>query len=167
MVVKCKNGHWYDGKVYSKCPHCEGNSQPIGNIAVDGAADEDDRTISFGFFGMAETEPVTGWLVCTAGSGRGRDFRLHSGRNFVGRGTDMDVVLEDDNTVSKEKHCSVTYEPKGNAFYLASEGGNTVLLNGEAITHAMMLKRGDKIQLGETELTFVPFCEEGRKWAED
>ena len=43
-------------------------------------------------------DPVVGWLVCTKGSHRGEDYRLRSGRNFIGRGADMDVCLKGETT---------------------------------------------------------------------
>ena len=30
-------------------------------------------------------DPVVGWLVCIAGPDKGRDYRIHSERNFLGR----------------------------------------------------------------------------------
>ena len=129
---------------------------------------EEDRTISFGFFGMdSEQPPVTGWLVCIQGAQRGSDFRLHSGKNFLGRSPSMDIVLADDKTVSRDKHCSVVYDPKGNHFYLAPEKGNIVLRNGNMVERAEILQERDTLQLVETILQFIPFCQEDITWEEE
>lgn len=128
---------------------------------------EGDKTISFGFFGMGDERPVTGWLVCIKGEDRGKDYRLHSGKNFVGRSSVMDVILMNDRTISREKHCSVIYDPIGKTFFLAPEAGNISYLNGVIIEDATELVSGDEIQLGETTLVFVPFCQEGRTWGEE
>lgn len=129
---------------------------------------EEDRTISFGFLGMdSEQPPVTGWLVCIQGAQRGSDFRLHSGKNFLGRSPSMDIVLADDKTVSRDKHCSVVYDPKGNYFYLAPEKGNIVLRNGNMVERAEILQERDTLQLGETILQFIPFCQEDITWEEE
>lgn len=128
--------------------------------------DEDDKTISFGFFGITGIQPITGWLVCLTGTERGTDYRLHSGKNFIGRSTSMDVVLIDDKTISRDRHGSVVYDPKGNLFYLTPEGGNTVYLNGEVIDTAKRINADDVIQIGETKLVFIPYCKEERKWEE-
>lgn len=129
---------------------------------------EEDRTISFGFFGMdSEQPPVTGWLVCIQGAQRGSDFRLHSGKNFLGRSPSMDIVLADDKTVSRDKHCSVVYDPKGNQFYLTPEKGNIVLRNGNMVEKAEILQERDTLQLGETILQFIPFCQEDITWEEE
>ncbi len=132
-----------------------------------GTGEDDDKTVSFGFWGMTGVSPVTGWLVCQNGGERGKDYRLHSGRNFVGRGNSMDVCLIDDKSISRDKHCSVSYDPKGNAFYLSAEGGNTVYLNGILVEEAKRLTDGDEIAIGETSLIFVEYCKEGRTWDTD
>lgn len=109
---------------------------------------------------------MTGWLVCQTGEERGKDYRLHAGKNFIGRSNTMDVVLIDDKTIARNKHASVTYDPKGNTFYVTPEGGNTVYVAGELAGEAVKLSAGDVITIGKTELVFIPYCEEERKWQE-
>lgn len=128
---------------------------------------EDDKTISLGVFGVTGIQPVTGWLVCLAGEAKGRDYRLHSGRNFIGRSASMDVALIDDKTIARDKHCSLVYDPRGNDFYLLPEGGNIVSLNDKIVEDAVKLKSDDIIILGGTKLIFVPYCKEGRLWEEN
>lgn len=131
------------------------------------AKSDDDKTISFGFFGMNAVQPVTGWLVCMTGDERGKDYRLHMGKNFVGRSPSMDVVLVDDKKISREKHCSVIYEPKRNIFYVSAEGGNLVYLNNELLETSKELHEDDRITIGDTTLTFIPFSRGERKWEEE
>ena len=112
MVVKCKNGHWYDPNMHRTCPHCKRASEQLrltlddveeddktvsiadvdvslgeqlealdilhstetnGNqvqAEIKSEQQEEDRTISFGFFGMdSEQPPVTGWFVFRAPRG--------------------------------------------------------------------------------------------------
>ncbi|MBR1693168.1 MAG: FHA domain-containing protein [Lachnospiraceae bacterium] len=203
MVLKCKNGHWYDTTVHKTCPHCKRDSEKlsiridddieeddrtisiaevdislgeelgaiigesinnmVGGVSGDASLD-DDKTISFGFFGIMETQSVTGWLVCMTGSEKGKDFRLHSGKNFVGRSTSMDVILIDDKTISRDKHCSVVYDPKGNNYYASAENGNIMYVNGRLTDSPTAIQEGDIISIGETKLLFIPFCKEGRSW---
>lgn len=140
-----------------------------GNVPVHGTVDiksDDDKTISFGFFGMTAVQPVVGWLVCMTGSERGRDYRLHIGKNFVGRSPSMDVVLADDKKISREKHCSVIYDSKGDSFYVSAEGGNLVYLNDELLESIEKLQEDDKITIGDTSLVFIPFCRGKRRWEE-
>lgn len=145
----------------------------IGNASIapiPGTPDvksDDDKTISFGFFGMTAVQPVTGWLVCMTGSERGKDYRLHIGKNFVGRSPSMDVVLVDDKKISREKHCSVIYDPKGDSFYISAEGGNLVYLNDELLASIEKLEEDDEITIGDTSLVFIPFCRGKRRWEEE
>lgn len=142
-----------------------GNS--LNNIpsSFEEASDTDaDKTISFGFFGVTAIQPITGWLICMNGTEKGKDYRLHTGKNFVGRSTSMDVMLVDDKTISREKHCSIIYEPKENIFYISAEGGNLTYLNEKLIDAPMKLKEDDIVTIGNTQLLFIPFCKEGRIW---
>lgn len=129
--------------------------------------EDGDKTVSFGFFGITKKAPVTGWLVCMNGGEKGCDYRLHAGKNFIGRSQGMDVMLTDDKSIARDKHCSVLYDPKGNEFYVTSENANTVYLNGELLTEAHKLKQGDEIKVGETKLKFIPFCREDMTWEKE
>lgn len=139
-----------------------------GNNLRNGTEEEDDdKTLAFGFFGITGNAPVAGWLVCMNGEARGNDYRLHAGRNFIGRSTRMDVVLAEDRTIAREKHGSVTYDPKGNSFYVTGEGGNLMYLNGKLLDTSQKLQEGDIVTVGETTLMFIPFCKEERTWEEE
>ena len=110
---------------------------------------------------------MTGWLVCIKGEERGQDYRLHVGKNFIGRSPSMDVILTDDKKISREKHCAVIYEPKRNLFYLSAEGGNLVYLNDTLAESSRQLNEGDRITVGDTTFIFIPFCRGERKWEEE
>lgn len=146
-----------------------GNILNTSAVQINGGLsnEDDDKTIAFGFFGVTETSPVTGWLICMNGTERGRDYRLHAGKNFIGRSTSMDVLLAEDKTIARDKHCSVIYDPKGNEFYISGEGGNMVYLNGQMLDSSTPLKEGDQITVGKTDLMFIPFCREDRTWEKE
>lgn len=142
---------------------------PSGNFTYTNApvADiDEDKTVSFGFMGDSDIQPVTGWLVCMNGANNGRDYRLHTGRNFIGRSSSADIFLGEDLTVANDKHCSITYDPKVNKFFVAPEDGKRLKRNEEEIDKPSELEEGDLLTIGETELVFVPFCKEDRKWEE-
>ena len=105
-----------------------------------------------------------GWLVCTEGKGKGRDYRLHTGYNRIGRGYHMDVSLPEDISVTRDNHCSVVYEPKANIFYLVPSKGNIVYHNGKFVMNTIVLETDDEIQIGNNTLVFVAFCRGERKW---
>lgn len=133
-----------------------GETIPIGIF-------DDQKTV---FAGTEENKsPVVGWLVCTAGTHIGEDFRLTAGNNTIGRSGTMDVCLSGENTVSRGKHAVVVYEPEENIF-LTTPGDVKELsyLNGRVVLAPQVLKRGDRIRLGEVELMFIPCCGEDFTW---
>ena len=109
--------------------------------------------------------PVVGWLVCVEGINKGTDYRLHQGRNFIGRAVEMDVCIENDNTVSRSSHAIVVYDPRSNV-YLAQPGDAKELfyLNDQLVLNAVQLKAGDKLSIGNTKLMFVPLCGDHFHW---
>lgn len=110
-------------------------------------------------------DPVVGWLVCIAGPDKGRDFRIHTERNFIGRAPNMDVVIASDASVSRENHAVVSYNPKRHTFALApGEARGLTYLNGDELLGAAALTPYDQIEIGSTTLVFVPFCGERFTW---
>lgn len=113
-------------------------------------------------------QPVTGWLVCVDGEHFGEDFKIRMGRNFIGRGKDMDIVLDNDAHVSRSKHAIIVYEPKSNLFIVqAGESKELSYLNDEVILSPKELKPYDVITLGSSKLMFVPFCSDNFTWKAD
>lgn len=147
-------------------------SQPVvsqpANVTVPIVSD-DDRTLPVTadmLDGMAEKPaPVVGWLVCTDGVNKGADYRLHQGRNFIGRSPEMDVCILGDNTVSRSSHAIVVYDPRSNV-YLAQPGSSKELfyVNDKLVLNPVELKTMDLLSIGDTKLMFVPLCGEQFHW---
>ena len=132
--------------------------------AVNAPVANEEKTV--GFFSKAiGLEPVVGWLVCTVGEHFGEDFKLKSGRNYIGRAASMDVAITKDGTVSRERHAAIVYEPRGNLF-IVQPGDSKELsyLNGEVVLSPLELKKGGRLSVGQTELMFVPCCDKDFKW---
>jgi hypothetical protein len=138
-MTRCPEGHFYDPTKHNSCPWCalpadvEGGekTRPAGPpplppppplatphmaappppppppLPKPGATRRAGAEIS-----GAKNDPVVGWLVCLAGPDRGRDFRLHSEKNFIGRSPLMDVCVAGDETVSRDKHATVISIPR-------------------------------------------------------
>lgn len=124
---------------------------------------DNDETVSLEMLKDTRIAPVVGWLVCTAGNDKGRDFRLHAGNNFVGRSRDRDVCL-DDQSVSR-KHFSVSYDRRKNRYFIAmGEGREIVYVNDEPIAGVTPLKKGDLIEVANTKLAFIPLEKEYVQW---
>lgn len=193
-ITRCSNGHYYDDAKFPSCPHCSlfgANSCPD---ATQGAAfrapsfGDDEKTVfkeralvagdekterfaggdeekTIGFMrSVLHADPVVGWLVCVDGAEKGRDYRLHAGRNFIGRTWKMDVNIVDDRSVSRENHASVVYEPNEAAFLIMNGDSVKTYLNGVPVTSPMPLAAGDKIGLGDSLYDFVPYCGRDRRW---
>ena len=126
--------------------------------------EDDERTVSF-YKRTIGLEPVTGWLVCVRGEHFGEDFRLKTGRNFIGRSTGMDVAIIKDSAVSREKHAAVVYEPKGNSFLIMpGDSKELCYLNDSVVLTPAELKSNDVLTLGNTDLMFIPCCSQGFIW---
>lgn len=117
-------------------------------------------------FGAAEAiQPVVGWLVCIKGEEFGKSYTLRNGKNFIGRGADMDVVISGDPSISRSRHACLIYEPHARVFY-AQPGDSHELfyLNDRVVLNNEVLKSHDVLLLGNTELLFVPLCGKEFGW---
>ena len=113
---------------------------------------------------VAQAHPVTGWLVVVDGPGKGSAVQLGFGHNTIGRGPAMRVRLDfGDRKISRDTHATLTYDPKGNAFYL-QPGKNLTYFEDQPVLSPVPLGAGALIGLGDTALRFVPFCDETFTW---
>lgn len=191
-LQKCTNGHFYDADKHASCPHCqqlnddvktvgrmetnvpEGNMQAAANIPTvpNGAAfsagtpSDDAKTVGI-FQSTMGTQPVVGWLVGIEGKCQGQSFILKEGKNFIGRGEDMDVVIRGDMAVARKRHACLIFEPKAGVFYAQpGESHELFYLNDNVVLNSEILKSHDVITLGETSLLFVPLCGPNFSWAD-
>lgn len=135
---------------------------------LSGAVDDVQKTVGIFNAKPGKKEPVAGWLVCVDGPHYGEDFRIRMGRNFVGRGSNMDIVLANDNSVSRDKHSIIVYEPKGNMFIVqAGDSKELSYINDRVILSPVELNPYDTLKIGASTLLFVPFCSENFTWQKD
>jgi hypothetical protein len=126
----------------------------------------EEKTVAI--YSVNETDPVVGWLVCIKGEHYGQSFTLKSGRNFIGRAAGMDVWLEKDKSVSRNKHAILIFDPAGVSFFVQpGESGGLTYLDGELVLSPVKMSARSKISVGGCELLFVPLCGEGFSWASD
>lgn len=159
-LAKCPNGHMFSARRYGKiCPYCsmevkekEEVKKPVGFEAPEAVLEE-------------EIEPVCGWLVCVDGARVGMDYAIRNGKNFVGRGDEMDIQILGDNSISRKNHTVIVYDQKKRStVILPGESAGLAYLNGEAVYVPMDLKAYDEIELGQSRFVFVPFCGEHFEW---
>lgn len=110
-------------------------------------------------------DPIVGWLVCTQGANQGRDYRIRSGYNSIGRDTSSQICIAGDETISREEHAKIFFDPKNASFHvIAGSGRSGIYVNDQAVLQPTQLKPYDLLELGATKVMFVPFCGENFKW---
>ena len=175
---ECINGHIYDEGQNAQCPYCNGGG---GQIMFSGASQvgstvapasyqknvaSQDTGKTVGVFQKSmKMEPVVGWFVCIEGPEKGKDYRIVAKNNSIGRSDKMDICIKKDDTISRENHARIAYDQKHNAFHLIpGDNANNIYIGGEPVYVPTKLKAEDVIELGETVLMFVPFCNERFVW---
>ena len=110
-------------------------------------------------------DPVRGWLVCVEGKKKGKDFRIHSEKNYIGRAKSNDVCLDFDETIPRECSAILSHDARKNKFWLQpGEGKNNIYVNDDILLVPVELKAYDTILIGKTQLVFVPLCTDKFNW---
>ncbi len=191
-MTRCENGHYYDAKKHQSCPFCgvqkldidiqktmakksgpppvkSGSEQPAPPVGgppeppINAPADSG-KTVGV-YRRKMGIDPVVGWLVAVKGPDKGRDFRITAEKNFIGRSEAMDISISGDDSISRESHAIISYNPKNNSFRVyPGESKRLVYLNEEEVIMPEQLKAYDVIELGETTLRFIPLCGEQFEW---
>ena len=114
----------------------------------------------------SDIAPVRGWLVVIEGKKLGLDYRIHTGKNSVGRAKSNDITIDFDSAISSEKACFVIYDEKNNAFHLMSgESTNNIYVNAEILLAPRKLVDNDIIEIGNTKLVFRSLCNDQFQYA--
>lgn len=159
-LTRCPIGHMYNARRYGKiCPYC--------NMKVQ---EENAPAKPLGFeppveLLQEEIRRVCGWLVCIGGAQVGMDYKIHDGKNFVGRGDEMDIQILGDNTINRKNHTIIVYDAKKmNTVILPGDSAGLAYLNDEAVYLPTELKPYDTIGLGNSKFLFVPLCGTSFSW---
>lgn len=154
-LTRCQNGHMFSKKRYGTvCPYCN----------VETATKEKKETqkseieIEEALF-REDIKPVCGWIVCISGPRQGKDYKVVSGKNFIGRADDMDIQILGDNEISRRNHAIIVFDPKKKeTVLLPGDSNGLVYLNENAVYTPAALNPYDKIELGNSVFAFLPFC---------
>ena len=144
----------------------------IGNPVVEdlvktNRADSDNQVASSPDNQPVKTEDfATAALVIIKGSGIGQVATMGMGMNTVGRDSSQRVCLNfGDNTISRENHCRLVYDSREKEYLITvGDSANLVYLNNKRVIEPQVLKHGDTIEIGETLLRFIPFCDDSFDW---
>ncbi len=171
-LTRCNNGHYFDSKKHSSCPFCGVQDLEIninktmakrpGKSGSRGG--EEGKTVGI-YKRKLGIDPVVGWLVAITGPEKGRDFRITAEKNFIGRSEKMDIRIPDDESISRDSHAVVSFNPKNLTFRLfPGESKGLAYLNGEEVIAPVVLKAYDTIEVGQTKLIYIPLCSESFHW---
>lgn len=189
QMKQCPNGHFYDQSINASCPYCNSSSANVNVTQANNVSDigftmpvdqmdvsehtrpgnisqpeDSDRTVALIKKEMG-LDPVVGWLVCTKGKEKGKDYRLHADNNYIGRSEKMDICIRGDDTISRENHAIISYDAQDNLYYFSpGEGRSIVRFNGKAIFSTVELKDYDEIGLGNCKFRFIGLCGEEFHW---
>ena len=167
-MVRCPEGHLFSSRRYGRiCPYCNKTVNISSNKA--GAEDpEGHYNDSTPYVGDLEImDPVTGWLVCIDGPSKGRDYRILTEKNFLGRTDGMDIQILGDNTIAKKNHAVFVYDyKKRRTFLLPGDSQGMVYVNDEAVFTPVELARLDIIEMGKSKFIFIPLCGDEFEWTE-
>lgn len=110
-------------------------------------------------------EPICGWLICVGGDKKGKDFRIHGGKNHIGRQSSNEICLDFDSTVSKESNAAISYDDRNAKFFIQpGDGKNNAYVNNNLLLTPVELQEYDTIEVGKTKLIFRSLCNENFKW---
>lgn len=109
-----------------------------------------------------------GWLVVINTDQKGKVFSIKEQQSSIGRldaNHFVHIALNEDRTISRGPQAIVIYDDLNKKFFLKSAEGKTlVYLNRNLLMSHEELRPYDIIQLGNTQLIFVPLCTEKFSW---
>lgn len=146
-------------------PAPQGYYQPVGMPLQPPVVSNDEKTVSASMMAEMNKKPTVGWLVCIKGASFGKTYPIRENKNFIGRAATMDIMIEGDNSVSREKHGIITYVPKQRIFLaMPGESRELFYVNDKVVLENMELNPNDKIEIGKSLFLFVPLCGEKFSW---
>lgn len=141
------------------CPYCntDTSERKQSVLSEDGLAD---LPMSY-----EALNPVCGWIVCIKGPSRGHAYKIKAGKNFIGRADDMDIQILGDDKIAYRKHAVIAFDPKTrNTMLLPGDSGELVYCQNKAVYTPTELEVRNNIELGVSELIFIPFCGINFNW---
>ena len=108
---------------------------------------------------------MCGWLICIEAARVGMDYKIYKGKNFVGRGDDMDIQILGDNEIDRKNHTIIVYDDKKlNTMILPGDSSGLAYLNDEPVYVPTELKPYDIISMGKSRFLFVALCGTNFSW---
>lgn len=162
-LIRCQNGHMFSKKRYGTvCPFCNIETATPEKKEVQSEVDIEEAWFH------EDIKPVCGWIVCVSGPRQGKDYKVVSGKNFIGRADDMDIQILGDNEISRRNHAVIVFDPKKKeTVLLPGDSNGLVYLNENAVYVPTPLSPYDKVEMGNSVFVFVPFCGNNFMWGNE
>jgi hypothetical protein len=150
----CPQGHPMEA-TWERCPYCEAEKAPLPRAGENGATTSSSEAVEVIARKETDARRLVGWLVVVAGEQPDHDFRVHAGKNVIGKGSKADIVIRD--AYLSERHALLEYTEDG---YLLSDlkSKRGTFLNGKPVEAERTLRDGDRIRVGNTELKFRSYA---------
>lgn len=165
-LIRCQNGHLFSSRRYGTvCPYCniETATREKKETGTGGTNEEALEELLL----AQEISPVCGWLVCISGPRQGKDYKIKSGKNFIGRADDMDIQVLGDNNIARRNHAVLVFDPKKKETVLLPGDSNGLAYHNDmAVYTPTVLASYDVIEIGASRFAFVPFCGQNFMWAD-
>lgn len=160
-LIRCKNGHMFSKRRYGNiCPYC--NMDMSERKQIEESFDDIELEESLQ---NVKIKPVCAWLVCVKGARYGKDYRVVSGKNYIGRTDSMDIQIIGDNAIRQENHAIISFDEREmTATLICTEGGGITYLNGKAVYVPERLETYDVITMGESEFLYIALCGKHFSW---
>lgn len=184
--IQCPQGHFYKPAFTGdqSCPHCASvnsnvfatkpiyeetesiepeftESESTNSTQGEGAQGRKTHSI----YKFDDIQSVVGWLVCEKGPSKGQDYRIVSGRNFVGRDPNSSIYIREDEAISRKKHAVISFNPRKKSFSLANaESIGIIYHNDNEVSATVELKAFDRIEMGKSIFIFIPLCGAEFSW---
>ena len=160
-LTTCKEGHKFSVRKHgNNCPYC--------GLPPHRTKDDEDASggVSDIFLEQLDkSKCVVGWIVCTEGASKGKDYRILPEKNFIGRSPRMDIRIFGDSKIAEYNHAVVMYDPEDRCTtVLPGDAKGIVYKKGfgdeqwKRVEKPEILKAGEFLKIGDSEFIFVPLC---------
>ncbi|MEJ6949903.1 FHA domain-containing protein [Natronospora cellulosivora (SeqCode)] len=174
-MSRCKSGHLFNPKKYSNCPYCDEEtlqdniksnvqkrkkSNTVSNTNENGV-----KTLAY-WDQETGVNPVVGWIVCIEGPEQGKDYKIISEKNFIGRSEEMHIHIAEDESISRRNHAVISYNPKQRDFVLIPGQDTTgmIYINEEPVYAATEMSAYDVLEIGSSKFIFIALCGQHFEW---
>jgi len=165
-MSRCPEGHMFNEKKHGDiCPFCN-NSANIASNNDDNSRHKTSNSSQTG--NPTAISPITGWIVCTEGLSKGKDYRIMANKNnYLGSTAGMDIQISGDHGSAKRNHAVFVYDPQNRStLLLPGDARGLVYLNDEVVYTPMELSPYDVVSIEKSKFLFIPLCGEHFEWDE-